>query len=262
MVGLFELGCLVNHSCKPNLLHSFDASGGSKSQSLSFTALASVTANEPVSFSYVKNFEELAVTTRRRALNVSWGFWCNCPKCHDEPLSLTLMQISNHHATEAKQDSLGYELLNEAYFLRYAAEEGNADAQHYVGEELLKNGCPLEAFAWQEKSAKQGFPAAQHRLFLMLRDGPDALPGCDAVLKDDIKAREWLAKAAKRDLPAMKDYGMELFVSGRMLEGLRYLVQSAEGGLKDPEVLGILQLLRAGDDAEMKSIIVASTITW
>jgi TPR repeat protein len=76
---------------------------------------------------------------------------------------------------------------------RLAADKGKADAQNYLGDMYRKgNGVSrdyAQAAAWYEKAAQQGVKAAQHNLGELYASG-------DGVGRDYVKAYMWFNVAA------------------------------------------------------------------
>ena len=69
------------------------------------------------------------------------------------------------------------------------AEQGDADAQHYLALNFMVEQDNQQAFYWQKKAAEQGLMTAQYLLGLMYFEG-------SGVLQDDKKAIKWLTKSA------------------------------------------------------------------
>merc|ERR1712185_106131 len=86
-----------------------------------------------------------------------------------------------------------------------AAEQGNAEAQDYLGTMYLYgNGVPQSdalAVEWWRKAADQGYAQAQCNLGVMYRQGKGGLPQSDAL------AVEWTRKAADQEY-APAQYGL------------------------------------------------------
>ncbi|MDG2170442.1 MAG: tetratricopeptide repeat protein [Opitutales bacterium] len=85
------------------------------------------------------------------------------------------------------------------WFLK-AAEQGNAEAQNYLGI-MYYNGLGVpekkgKSARWFLKAAKQGIAEAQYYLGLMYHDG-------EGVLQDFEQAVKWYTKAPSKGLPKL-----------------------------------------------------------
>jgi TPR repeat protein len=127
--------------------------------------------------------------------------------------------------------------------LRIKAEQGEAEAQHYLawrltkGDEVSTNF--IEAASWFRKAAEQKFALAQNNLGALYEAGI-------GVTNDLVEAILWYRRAADQSLPlAIVNLG-RIAASGRspllkQEDGLKYLKQAAEQG--DPA--GATALARA-----------------
>jgi len=82
-----------------------------------------------------------------------------------------------------------------AYYFRYAAEQGHAEAQNYLGH-MYQFGCGVtqdytEAVKWYRKAADQGNAAAQYALGIMYQYGY-------GVEQSKWQARYWYQQAANQ----------------------------------------------------------------
>ncbi len=100
--------------------------------------------------------------------------------------------------------------------LRPLAEQGNAEAQHYLGVMYGEgHGVPqdyAEAVGWWRKAAEQGYADAQNNLGIMYANG-------EGVTQDYAQAHMWFNLAASRYPPGEdRDKAVENrdFVAERM----------------------------------------------
>lgn len=106
--------------------------------------------------------------------------------------SVSLPNLEYYAANEVKKDA-----AKAVEWFRKAAEQGNADAQNYLGW-AYANGQGVskdlvKAVEWYRKAADQGNPHAQERLGWAYHEGT-------GVPKDAAKAAEWWGKAAEQNL--------------------------------------------------------------
>ena len=71
------------------------------------------------------------------------------------------------------------------------AEQGNADAQYFIGVMYVKHQDDKQAAKWFQKAAVQGNVDAQYNLGMMYSSG-------SGVLQDDKQAAKWYQKAAEQ----------------------------------------------------------------
>ncbi len=115
------------------------------------------------------------------------------------------------------------------------AEQGNADAQTYLGSMYIRGqGVPhdfAEALKWYRKAAVQGVPEAQYFLGMtyLQRHG---------INHDEVKAVKWLRKAAEQghaqaeySLGLMYKYGWGVFQDP--VEAYKWFSLAAEQGNED-----------------------------
>ena len=102
-------------------------------------------------------------------------------------------------ALEEFKKGISFELagkyIEAAKWFRRAADQGNADAQYYLGQ-MLRTGQGIphgysEAARWYRRAAEQGHVIAQYILGLMYRLG-------QGVPRDYWEAERWLRKAAEQ----------------------------------------------------------------
>lgn len=77
--GIYTIGCLLNHSCEPNLQVLYTAVGD---ETLSIEALRDIEPGEELNISYVD--ETLPYPQRQLILYEHYFFICKCPKCTRE----------------------------------------------------------------------------------------------------------------------------------------------------------------------------------
>jgi TPR repeat protein len=112
--------------------------------------------------------------------------------------------ISSNEQAYKKLDSASASVQKHRYHrafkqLHKLAKQGHPTAQHIVGM-MYENGIGVEknlvkAVTYYEKSAMQDFGDAQCTLGRMYQQGNAV------VVKDTEKARDWLTKAAERNIP-------------------------------------------------------------
>ena len=76
--AVYPSASLFNHSCKPNAWAFFD-----ESYQIRIVAIKDIQAGEEISISYTTGFDP--PQTRRLELRRSFGFWCQCVVCKEEP---------------------------------------------------------------------------------------------------------------------------------------------------------------------------------
>lgn len=76
--GIFPSASIFNHSCRPNAWAYFD-----NKMSIRITAIRSIKKGDEICVSYTNGFD--APQTRRIELRRSFGFWCECSLCANEP---------------------------------------------------------------------------------------------------------------------------------------------------------------------------------
>ncbi|ESL06822.1 hypothetical protein TRSC58_05497 [Trypanosoma rangeli SC58] len=87
--GVYTVGCLLNHSCEPNLqvVH-----GDSADEMLSVVALRDIDPGEELCISYID--ETLSYSERQQELYEHYLFTCRCPRCDRESVARELMEPS------------------------------------------------------------------------------------------------------------------------------------------------------------------------
>jgi TPR repeat protein len=82
---------------------------------------------------------------------------------------------------------------------RIAAEQGDAEAQHYLGVRYADGRGvtqdPAEGMRWIRKAAEQGLLSAQYSLGVRFTDGK-------GIPKDYVRAHQWLSLAKRTELAA------------------------------------------------------------
>lgn len=79
-VGMFpEAAMVLNHSCLPNVVPSFDL----RSRTLSFHAIREIKWGQAVEYAYIELFQ--ATPRRQEVLLDGFGFVCGCWRCEHEP---------------------------------------------------------------------------------------------------------------------------------------------------------------------------------
>ena len=73
--GLFPVGAMVNHACRPNMLVNFDGT------QLTMRACRDIAAHEELSISYGPHYVRMPVAMRNRMLNEQYFFNCDCNAC-------------------------------------------------------------------------------------------------------------------------------------------------------------------------------------
>ncbi|MBX3579736.1 MAG: sel1 repeat family protein [Rhizobiaceae bacterium] len=114
-----------------------------------------------------------------------------------------------------------------------AAEAGNALAQFNLAQLLVGKGAGEAGFGraadYYRRAAEQGLPDAQYALALLLANGTGG------IARDEVKAREWLVKAARENYDtAQLDLGTWM-VTGRggtrdMNAGFAWIHRAATAG--------------------------------
>lgn len=77
--GVYTVGCLFNHSCRPNLQVLYSDAGD---ELLSVRALRDIKPGEELLISYID--ESLPYPERQQELYEHYLFTCRCPKCEEE----------------------------------------------------------------------------------------------------------------------------------------------------------------------------------
>lgn len=122
--------------------------------------------------------------------------------------------------------------------LRPLAENGDADAQYYLGT-MYQHGHgvprnPRSAAHWYEGAARQGHPLAQFALGFLLHQG--AGEDHNAIYPDPVKAAYWLLRAAEqRVIPAQQLIG-QIYRTGAGVpedhdKALHWTLMAAEAGV-------------------------------
>jgi len=122
--------------------------------------------------------------------------------------------------------------------LQPLAEDGDADAQYYLGT-MYQHGHgvpqdPAAAVRWYERAARQGHPLAQFALGFLLHQGAGA--DHKAVYPDPVKSAYWLLRAAEqRVIPAQQLIG-QIYRTGAGLppdrdKALHWTLMAAEAGV-------------------------------
>lgn len=147
----------------------------------------------------------------------------------DKPLEENDLDAELQKAQEA-YDNGDYETAGGIW--QNWAEQGNADAQFYLGV-LYENGYGVakndkEAVKWYRKAAEQGDTAAQYNLGLMYQNG-------SGVNQSDKEAAKWYRKAAEQgdadaqmNLGSMYRYGNGVTQSNK--EAVKWYRKAAELG--------------------------------
>ncbi|GLD92393.1 hypothetical protein PINS_up000926 [Pythium insidiosum] len=134
-VGLFpEAAMTLNHSCRPNVVPTFDAA----TRTLQFHVVERLSAGSVIEYSYVADLLEPA-QRRRRTLRDGFGFDCRCHRCATEH--------PNHNAEEDNDEEQG--LLECLVKLSHASTPPTLErdvASRYDG--LLHRRVDLR-FAWE-----------------------------------------------------------------------------------------------------------------
>jgi TPR repeat protein len=94
------------------------------------------------------------------------------------------------------------------YWLRRAAEQGNAEAQYDLGRHLLRDDLKA-ALQWFERAAKQGHDMAQFELGEIYRQGKGDPPGVN-----NVAAAKWYLLAAERGNSSAQAKIGQMFYSG------------------------------------------------
>jgi hypothetical protein len=90
--GFYRTCALINHSCRPNVAMKSAAAQRSTAQqqlggggSISLLAVADVAAGAEINVKYLDDFHfMMGVLFRRAALQQSWLFICDCPRCTED----------------------------------------------------------------------------------------------------------------------------------------------------------------------------------
>jgi len=86
-LGLFTKAAIINHSCQPNLVQTFDYGNVGQSPRLILTTSSDVQMGAELCIAYN---DVLQIPSRRRLeLYQQYNFWCHCQRCIDTTISST-----------------------------------------------------------------------------------------------------------------------------------------------------------------------------
>ena len=135
------------------------------------------------------------------------------------------------------QNGVAQDYTEAAKWFLKAAEQGNADAQTFLGY-CYENGLGVtkdynEAVKWYRKAADQGNSSAQYNLANFYYNG-------SGVAKDNAEAFKWYQKAAEQGLPeAQKDLGLcyeqGIGVAKDYTKAAKWFLKAAEQGNADAQ---------------------------
>lgn len=155
-----------------------------------------------------------------------------------------LYQLSTLH--ERGYDTIPRDTIRSVVLLRQAAERGYAPAANLLGYKLIKGEGmprnPSEGLAWIEKAANAGDAKALGNIgYLILSgEGNDSVVSLsdEEIRANELKAAEWLIRAADRNIITAQSLLGDLYRDGRgvnrdSLEAEALYRKAFEGGLTD-----------------------------
>jgi len=101
-VGLFPSASFFNHSCNANLGREQLRATGSKPQ-FGYTALVDIEAGEEMTVFYTR--PDTMAETRRESLKKTYGFVCECWRCHFEIDTCAGLSPEERDEMQAKEDA-------------------------------------------------------------------------------------------------------------------------------------------------------------
>jgi hypothetical protein len=143
---LYEISCLINHSCKPNCFYVQDKSDNNK---ITVRASRIIEQDEEINFSYISDTILVLPTQIRRARLQTYHFQCNCVRCSslDDTRHFKCESCRSYISVDMKCNKCGHKSLAER-FLRIENEAKDAilklDLEYdnlHDDSELLKTLC-------------------------------------------------------------------------------------------------------------------------
>ena len=127
--ALFELGCMLNHSCDSNVRKESSVAD----RRGSFVAKRDIKAGESLCTNYIGEYASLLSTpARREMLLASKLFWCRCAKCEASDDLLRRVPCPGCHPRTGSEHELALPVALDGVDVRYARPSSAKRGAHWV----------------------------------------------------------------------------------------------------------------------------------